>query len=181
MLESLKVLVLNNTFAPLHFTAAKRAVVMVITGRAEQIESDGIMIRTFSAHFPCPTVIRLNRYIKIPRWGVVPFSKKNVLRRDRKSCQYCGAVDVELTIDHIIPRSVGGSSHWLNVVAACRRCNSKKSNRTLERSGLRLRNKPYVPKFMALLTLPDSMPNGFTASWQKYLPKQTARRNEKPN
>ena len=171
MLNILKVLVLNNSYAPLHFTAARRAIVMVITGRAEQIESDGIMIHTFTNRFPCPTVIRLNRFIKIPRWGTVPFSKKNVLRRDRKTCQYCGAVNAELTIDHIIPRSVGGSSNWLNVVTACKRCNSRKSDRTLERSGLRLRNKPYVPKFMALMTQPDTVPESFTNTWQKYLPR----------
>lgn len=177
MLNSLRVLVLNSSYAPLHFTAAKRAIVMVITGRAEQIESDGIMIHTFTTQFPCPTVIRLNRFIKIPRWGTVPFSKKNVLRRDRKSCQYCGAVDKELTIDHIIPRSMGGASNWLNVVAACKKCNTKKSDRTLERSGLRLRNKPYVPKFMALMTQPESMPESFINSWQKYLPRQGGRDN----
>ncbi len=177
MLNSLKVLVLNNSYAPLHFTAARRAIVMVITGRAEQIESDGIMIRTFTSRFPCPTVIRLNRFIKIPRWGTVPFSKKNVLRRDRKTCQYCGAVNVELTIDHIIPRSMGGSSNWLNVVAACKRCNSRKSDRTVEKSGLRLRNKPYVPKFMALMAQPDTVPESFTNTWQKYLPGQASRDN----
>ncbi|MFQ5431519.1 MAG: HNH endonuclease [Nitrospinota bacterium] len=177
MLNSLKVLVLNNSFAPLHFTAARRAIVMVITGRAEQIECDGIMIHTFTTQFPCPTVIRLNRFIKIPRWGTVPFSKKNVLRRDRKTCQYCGADNVELTIDHIIPRSVGGSSNWLNVVAACKRCNSKKSDRTLEKSGLRLRNKPHVPKFMTLMTQPDTVPESFTNAWEKYLPGQVSSDN----
>lgn len=177
MLNKLKVLVLNNSYAPLHFTAARRAIVMVITGRAEQIESDGIMIHTFTSQFPCPTVIRLHRFVKIPQWGTVPFSKKNVMRRDRKTCQYCGAVNVELTIDHIIPRSVGGLSNWLNVVVACKKCNSKKSDRTLERSGLRLRNKPHVPMFMSLMTQPDSVPESFTNSWLKYLPRQSSRDN----
>jgi 5-methylcytosine-specific restriction endonuclease McrA len=150
---------------------------MVITGRAEQVESDGITIHSFSSQFPCPTVIRLNRFVKIPRWGTVPFNKKNVLRRDRKKCQYCGETNVELTIDHIVPRSIGGVTTWLNVVAACKKCNYKKSNRTLERSGLRLLNKPFVPKFMALLTMPDSVPDSFTNTWEKYLPGQSLRDN----
>lgn len=169
MLEGLKVLVLNNTYEPLHFCVARRAIVMVITGRAEQIESDGIMIHSFSGRFPCPTVIKLKRYIRIPRWIGVSFSKKNVLRRDNKTCLYCGATGVELTIDHIIPRSLGGGLNWLNVVAACRKCNNKKGNRTLEAAGMKLIRAPYIPKSPVYFPHRESVPEGFTAAWRKYL------------
>ena len=172
MLEKLRVLVLNSGYEPLHFAPAKRAIVMLLTERAERVETDGVTIRSTSGLFPCPTVIRLNRYVKARRWGGVPFSKKNVIRRDRRTCQYCSATNVELTIDHIVPRSMGGGSHWLNVVAACKKCNSKKGSRPLEKSGLRLKNRPYVPKFVALLTLPRGIPATFAASWRKYLPEE---------
>ncbi|GMT42259.1 MAG: hypothetical protein IEMM0002_0670 [bacterium] len=108
MLEKLKVLVLNNTYEPLHFCIAKRAIVMVINGRAEQIESDGIMVHTFSGRFQCPTVIKLKRYIRIPRWIGVTFSKRNVLIRDNKTCQYCGATGVALHHRPYHPALLGG-------------------------------------------------------------------------
>ena len=169
MIESLKVLVLNNSFEPLHFCTARRAITMVYAGRAQQVESDGIMFHSFSARLACPTVIRLNRYIKIPYKKTVPFSKKNVLKRDHHTCQYCGQKKGELTIDHIRPRSLGGESSWLNVVAACKACNTKKGNRTPHEAGLALSREPFKPKHMALLFEPQAVPVSFTNSWKKYL------------
>ncbi len=169
MFAKLKVLVLNNSFEPLHFCVARRAIVMVITGRAQQVECDGFMIRSFRASFACPTVIRLNRYIRIPNFGGVSFSKKNVLRRDRKTCQYCGSNHTEMTIDHIIPRSQGGRTEWLNVVAACRKCNLKKGSRSPDDSGMNLIREPFKPKFMAVLSQPTDAPNSFSEAWKKYL------------
>lgn len=169
MIEKLKVLVLNNTYEPLHFCAARRAVSMLMCGRAVQVESDGIMLHSFSRSFPCPTVIRLNRYIRLPRYSGVSFSKKNVLKRDNKTCQYCGETEIEMTMDHIIPRSAGGSSDWLNVVTACRICNHTKGNRSPEEAGMKLMREPYRPRFMALLSQPNSMPEGFLRAWDKHI------------
>lgn len=169
MLEKLKVLVLNKSYEPMRFCAAKRAILMVLKGRAEQVEKNGVMIHSFSISFPCPSVIRLNRYIKLPHYGGVSFSKKNVLRRDKRTCQYCGATNVELTVDHIIPRSLGGGSNWLNVVTACKTCNLKKGNRSHTTIGMKLRRKPYRPKSLAILTQPNTVPEGFSATWKKYL------------
>lgn len=169
MFERLKVLVLNSTFEPLHFCAARRAVVMVLTGRAEQVESDGVMVHSFSRGLACPTVIRLTRHVRVPNWGVVSFSKKNVLRRDRRTCQYCGDNGGEMTVDHIVPRSLGGVSSWTNVVAACKRCNLKKGNRLIDESGMKLVRKPYVPKFISFVSAPGQIPESFVNSWKKYL------------
>ncbi len=169
MLENIKVLVLNYSFEPLNFCTAKRAIVMLFTGRAKQVECDGIMVRTFTRQFPCPTVIRLNRYIRLPYSNGVAFNKKNVMRRDGHACQYCGKTHKELTLDHIIPRSLGGKTNWLNVVAACRICNTRKGHRNPEEVGMKLMRKPFRPKFMALLLPPHSATDDFKASWSKYL------------
>jgi len=169
MIESLRVLVLNSSFEPLHFCTARRAITMVFTGRAQQLENDGIIFHSFSAQFACPTVIKLNRYVKVPYRKTLPFSKKNVMRRDHHTCQYCGQKRGELTIDHIRPRSLGGESSWLNVVAACKPCNTKKGNRSPHEAGLELRREPFKPHHMTLLFEPQSVPESFTASWKKYL------------
>jgi 5-methylcytosine-specific restriction endonuclease McrA len=169
MIEGIKVLVLNSGYEPLHFCAAKRAICMIYTGRAQPVETDGIVIRSFSAQFACPTVIRLKRYIRIPYKRSVPFSKKNVLKRDRHTCQYCGNIYGDLTIDHILPRSLGGESVWLNVVTACKGCNAKKGNRTPEEAGLSLKSRPYKPRYMALLFEPRTVPPSFAEAWKKYL------------
>jgi len=169
MIEGIKVLVLNSGYEPLHFCAAKRAISMIFTGRAQQVETDGIVIRSFSSQFACPTVIKLKRYIRIPYRRSVPFSKKNVLKRDRHTCQYCGVTEGELTIDHILPRSLGGESSWLNVVVACKSCNAKKGSRTPEEAGLSLKSKPYRPRYMALLFEPQSIPPSFAKAWKKYI------------
>ncbi|MBI5637629.1 MAG: HNH endonuclease [Nitrospinae bacterium] len=169
MIERLKVLVLNNTFEPLHFTPARRAVSMLLAERAEQIESDGVVLRSFSGQMACPTVIRLKRHVRIPNWGMVAFSKKNILRRDRRTCQYCGQTEEDMTMDHIVPRSLGGGISWLNVVAACKKCNLKKGNRLIGDTGMRLIRKPYVPKFITFSNHPPTVPESFIKSWQKYL------------
>ncbi|MBI4382729.1 MAG: HNH endonuclease, partial [Nitrospinae bacterium] len=90
MLDSLKILVLNHTYEPLQFCNAKRGLVMVLTGRAEQLESDGFVVRSPSAEFRLPTVIRVLKAVKRGAKKGLAFSKKNILRRDNYTCQYCG-------------------------------------------------------------------------------------------
>jgi len=91
------------------------------------------------------------------------------MKRDRHTCQYCGKTHRELTLDHVIPRSLGGETNWLNVVAACRPCNTKKGNMNPEEVGMKLKRKPFRPKFMALLFPPHLATDDFKASWSKYL------------
>ena len=172
MLESFRILVLNSTYEPLQFCNAKRALVMVLTGRAEQLECDGYKVRTPSMIIPLPTVIRvLNRVKRTPRKSVA-FSKKNILRRDNYTCQYCGEMEKNLTVDHIMPKSRGGKTVWNNVVVACKPCNLKKGNRTMVEAGLKLHKKPSKPDYYPYPQCIPTASQSHVQSWLKYLPKK---------
>lgn len=113
------------------------------------MEAEDQALRTVSTSYPMPAVIRLFNYIHLPYRGVV-LTRQNIFKRDRFSCQYCGS-GKNLTLDHIIPRSKGGNSSWINLVTACRRCNTTKGDRTPEEAGLLLKIKPYKPTYLMFL------------------------------
>ena len=110
-MDEIAVLVLNYTYEPLHFTNARRAVTLLLAGKAESVESSPRVIRSPSRAFPLPAVIRLAAYIRKPFLERVAFNKKNILRRDGYTCQYCSRRGEKLTVDHVMPRSRGGSDH----------------------------------------------------------------------
>lgn len=168
-MENLKVLVLNSAFEPLQFTAVKRAFVLVMLGKAEAIESDGFFARTVTQTFRLPTVIKLNRYVRRPYMHGVAFSRKNVLRRDGHSCQYCGYSGNDLTVDHVVPKASGGKSDWENVATACKKCNIKKGSKLLKDTNMILKQKPVKPKFIVFTRMPENHPKSHKESWGKYL------------
>lgn len=97
--------------------------------------------------WPFPKIIRLVKYVKISFQalnGAPQISKRGILMRDHFECAYCG--DEANTVDHIVPKSQGGKTSWMNLVACCFRCNQRKSDRTPERAGMKLRKTPYTPK-----------------------------------
>ncbi len=141
-MDEIAVLVLNYTFEPLHFTNAKRAITLLLSGKAESVEASPRVIRSPSTAFPLPAVIRLAVYIRKPFLDRVAFNKKNILRRDGYACQYCNRRGDRLPVDHVLPRSRGGETSWTNVVAACLKCNLRKGNRLLEEAGMRLIGPP---------------------------------------
>jgi 5-methylcytosine-specific restriction endonuclease McrA len=143
-----RVLVLNLTYEPLTFVALRRAITLVMREKAEVVEAaTGIVLRSARAIYEAPLVIRLRSLVR-QRRGVynVPFSRKALLVRDRHTCQYCGVEGGPLTLDHILPLSRGGGTSWLNTVAACPRCNTRKGNRTPEEAGMSLRRAPFQPR-----------------------------------
>ncbi len=169
-MDEIAVLVLNYTFEPLHFTNAKRAITLLLSGKAESVEASPRVIRSPSTAFPLPAVIRLAVYIRKPFLDRVAFNKKNILRRDGYTCQYCNRRGDRLTVDHVLPRSRGGETTWTNVVAACLKCNLRKGNRLLEEAGMRLIREPVHPRFLFsvhLLRHPHA--GSFLDSWRKYL------------
>ncbi|MFQ5449916.1 MAG: HNH endonuclease [Nitrospinaceae bacterium] len=172
MLDSIKILVLNYSYEPLQFCTAKRAIIMVLNGRAENLESDGFMVRSPSLTFQLPAVIRVLKMVRRNRKKGVAFSKKNILRRDKYTCQYCGVSNHILTVDHVRPKSRGGQTNWTNVVVACKPCNLKKGNQTLKETGMRLINTPSKPEFMFLQFSVPSGPKSYLEIWQKYLPSR---------
>src|SRR5437867_10599011 len=115
-MDEIAVLVLNYTFEPLHFTNARRAITLLLAGKAEAVEASPRVVRSPSVAFALPAVIRLAIYIRKPFLDRVAFHKKNILRRDGYTCQYCNRRGERLTVDHVVPRSRGGETTWINVV-----------------------------------------------------------------
>ncbi|HOU18298.1 MAG TPA: HNH endonuclease [Candidatus Marinimicrobia bacterium] len=139
------VLVLNQTYEPLHICDVKRAIVLILEDKASLVKAfDHQMLKTVRQNFEIPSVIRIHKYIKVQHWEAV-LNKANIFRRDNFTCQYCGARNVPLTIDHIIPKVHGGQDTWTNLITACITCNNKKGNRNLIESGMVLRTKPIKP------------------------------------
>ncbi|MCA9483402.1 MAG: HNH endonuclease [Nitrospina sp.] len=180
MLDNQKVLILNYSYEPLQFCTAKRGIIMVLSGRAEKIETNGYVVRSPNFSFPLPTVIRVLKMVRRNRRNRgkgVAFSKKNIMRRDNYTCQYCGVREKLLTVDHIIPKSRGGETNWMNVVVACKPCNLKKGNRTAVEAGMALNKKPFRPSFhYHSFVIPSASPEHLE-SWYKYLPPSLRARN----
>ncbi len=163
------VLVLNTTYEPINICTVKRAIILIFKGSATMIEEDSDYVHSISTKIKMPSVIKLNRYIKIPK-KPVELNRKNVLIRDEYTCQYCGKKfpASELTIDHIIPRVKGGKTTWDNVVACCKKCNEKKGGKTLVEAGMKLIKKPSVPTYMYLLHIFRHIGSD-KKKWKKYL------------
>jgi 5-methylcytosine-specific restriction endonuclease McrA len=161
------VLVLNASFEPLHVCSIKRAVTLIMHEIAERVDDSAALLHSPSTSIKVPSVIRLRRYIKRPPRFHIAFNRRNVFRRDNHTCQYCGHVGGDLTLDHVTPRSKGGKNSWENIVAACRECNSKKRDRTPFEARMKLLREPYAPRFVfstAYGQAPKLDPN-----WDKYL------------
>jgi 5-methylcytosine-specific restriction endonuclease McrA len=165
-----KVLILNQTFEPLQVCSARRAVVLLFTGKAEGIENTPRVFRSPSVAICLPSVIRLHHFVKKPVPPTISFNKKNILKRDGYTCQYCGRNSGErMTIDHVIPKSQGGRTVWENVVSACRACNLKKGNKGLTEAGMYLRRKPVRPLSVSYLGILAHASQHLEV-WKKYLP-----------
>ncbi len=137
------VLVLNASYEPINVCAARRALVLLLKGVASAEENCREYVHSPSRAVSVPSVIRLLEYRRIPR-QTRALSRKNILIRDRYTCQYCERVlaSAELTLDHVTPRSRGGESNWENLVACCHRCNNRKGDRLPEEANMRLVRAP---------------------------------------
>ncbi len=171
-MDSRKVLILNQTFEPLQICTARRAVILLFAGKAERIEDNPQLIRSPSIAIHVPSVIRLQHFIKPPAVPMLSFNKKNILKRDAYTCQYCGRNGGErMTIDHVVPKAQGGRTIWENVVSACRTCNLRKGNRRPGEAGMHLLRKPARPhSFSYLGILAHASPQ--YQAWRKYLPRE---------
>ena len=144
------VLALNQSFQPMSITNAKKAIILVFLGKAEIVEKNCEFVHSVNDKFPLPSIVRLTRYINVPRKRII-LTRKNLIKRDNHQCQYCGMKRVPLTIDHVIPKVRGGGDTWENLVSACVKCNNQKGNRTPEEAGLRLLKKPKKPNHIFFL------------------------------
>lgn len=162
-------LVLNRNWLPVHVATVARALVLVFKGAAGVVDPQDFRIYTWSdwsrlrprdgepfiqavtMRLRVPEVVTLPHCDRLPA-TTVTFSRRNLFKRDRFVCQYCGvqmAAD-ELTIDHVVPRSQGGESSWENCVLACVACNKRKADRIPQEAGLRLRKRPVQPRWNPL-------------------------------
>lgn len=136
-------LVLNASYEPLSVVSARRAVVLVLGGKATVLAAREEKWRSEAMAVEVPSVVRLTRYVRVPYQRTVPVTRRAVFGRDGHRCQYCGAAAE--SIDHVLPRSRGGEHTWDNVVACCRRCNLRKGDRLPSEVGLTLRSRPQAP------------------------------------
>ena len=161
----MRTLVLNAGYEPLAVVTFRRALMLVLNGKAVILENDDEHpIFGVNAGFDRPSVILLQRYVKPPTGRRVPVSRRGVLRRDAHRCCYCGGN--ASTIDHVMPRSRGGKDAWENLVACCLKCNNLKGDRTPEEMGWRMHFPARAPHGTAWLV------NGVeraAPAWDAYL------------
>lgn len=117
---------------------------LVLKEKAEVVVSNGVVFRSERVQMPAPSVVRLRYFVRVPYRAHAALTRRGVFARDGWVCQYCGAAAEN--VDHVVPRSRGGQHVWENVVASCRRCNSRKENRLLSEAGLKLARQPFAPK-----------------------------------
>ncbi len=168
-----RVLLLNASEEVLAIISWQRAVTMLCSDKAHGPYNydDAYDIKTPKGVFKLPTAIVLHSYVIVPFKKVQP-TRKNILRRDQYQCMYCGK-ELSLstcTLDHIVPQSKRGTHDWKNLVASCKKCNSKKGDQTLDRAGMKLKGRPFVPtrEFLIVNAIDKSM-NG---SWQRWTPQK---------
>ncbi len=162
------VLVLNLNHEPLNICNYRRALGLILTGKAVVLETNGQLLRSERLTLQMPSVVRLAYQVRRP----VPelrLSRRSILARDDYTCQYCGRRRRGLTVDHVIPRHAGGEHSWENLVCCCTLCNNIKGNRTPKEAGLRLRRPPrrprYIP-FISYTTFHSALQND---QWRDYL------------
>jgi 5-methylcytosine-specific restriction endonuclease McrA len=163
------VLVLNQNYEPLNVCNPKRALVLIIGGKAEVLEEASRHVQTTRASFPLPSVIRLRHLVRKPR-PVVKLTRREVFLRDGYICQYCGVQTRDMTIDHVVPKSRGGVHTWENLVSACRRCNHDKGGKTLAEARMVLLRPPVQPRAGRYYSIQRRLQQAPRLDWGKFLP-----------
>ena len=161
------VLLLNASYEPLNVCSWRRAIILLLKGKAEALEASPNS-KPVAHTVMSPLVIRLVNYVKIPH-KEIPLTRRNLMHRDEHMCQYCGKHGQDLTIDHVMPKSRGGKDTWDNVVIACLRCNTHKGNKTPAEAGYTLHKKPFKPGNFLYFELSKYRRENSYGRWQKYL------------
>jgi 5-methylcytosine-specific restriction endonuclease McrA len=162
------VLVLNASFEPINVCTVRRAVVLLLKDKAELLEQWSDQLHSASFTVARPAVIRLVTYVRIPRdTHRRKITRRAVFARDSWTCQYCGARS-NLTVDHVVPRSKGGTSTWDNIVASCAPCNRRKGNLLPRQVGMTLTRAPRVPGPQVFIQVASPT---IPRAWVRYLPQ----------
>jgi len=163
------VLVLNQNYEPLNVCNVKRALVLIIGGKAEVLEEEPRVVYTPSSRYQLPSVIRLHGLVRRPR-PVVKLTRREIFLRDSFTCQYCGMQTRELTIDHVVPKSRGGNHTWENLVSACRPCNHRKGGRLMAETRMTLRRPPFQPRAGRYYSIQRRLERSPNRAWYKFIP-----------
>lgn len=189
---SQEVLVLNSDYEPLNVCNLRRAIILVYLGKAdilhareEELEAaaalEGLDPRTYvvagrtalstaeGESIAAPSVVRLRHHVRRPL-PELKLSRRSVFARDNFTCQYCGSHGKDLTIDHVVPKRHGGGAQWENLVACCRRCNTKKGDKAPEKVGMKLIRQPRRPRYTPYISLNKYVAGTKHAIWRDYLP-----------
>ena len=163
-------LLLNATFEPVKVLPWQRAVTLWVQGKVEVIEVHDRDVRAVKFTFKMPSVVRLLKYVRIRRQEHVPFTRANIYARDGHDCQYCGEhfKSEDLTFDHVIPQTQGGTKSWENIVSACVDCNRRKGGRTPAEAGMTLQRTPSRPTSIVALQVTIGMKRA-PANWHSWL------------
>lgn len=167
-----KVLLLNNEYEPIHITSWKRAIVLLIKGKAECIEKMEQIedfIKIDDSYIP--KTIKLTYDVAVPELEL-PFSRENIYFRDDYTCQYCGRKfpASELTLDHVFPKSRLGPDIWENIATCCKECNQKKADRTPKEAKMKLLKRPSRPDDYFLFEL-SKFSKSDRQHWEKFYKK----------
>jgi 5-methylcytosine-specific restriction endonuclease McrA len=159
-----RALVLNTTYEPLCVVSARRAVILVLSQKADLVSDTGQQMHSERLAVDIPSVIKLRSFVRVPYRRRAALNRRAVFARDSGRCQYCG-VPAE-SIDHVVPRAKGGEHVWENVVAACRPCNTRKRDRLLADTTMTLRRRPTAPRELSWITVAVGV---VPVDWEPYL------------
>lgn len=167
---SIRALVLNSSFQPVKLVGWQKALILWFQGKVEILEYHQINVKSVSASFQLPSVMRLKKYVSPRKSTRLKFSRENIYLRDNFTCQYCAQQlpPKLLTLDHVVPASKFGRKDWTNVVTACRECNHRKANRTPLAAGMPLLNEPRIPNWLPVVQ-PNFNLEDMPDEWRPYL------------
>lgn len=160
-----KTLILNSTFQPLSLATPKRALALLFSKKINVLKESDVELRSIEQTIAIPKVAVLTYYVRAPYARRVALNRENIFIRDSFSCQYCGE-DAE-SIDHIMPKSKGGSHEWSNVVACCKKCNLLKADKLLSKTSLNLKKIPSIPE--GNFWIKTIIGNNPDPDWKEYL------------
>jgi 5-methylcytosine-specific restriction endonuclease McrA len=172
-----EVLVLNSDYEPLNVCNVRRAIVLVYLGKADVLHTHAEEAKYdkdawFTAEgqsIACPSVVKLRKQVRRPL-PELKLSRRSIFARDNYTCQYCGQVGKDLTIDHVVPKHNGGPMSWENLVTCCRKCNTRKGDKPLEKCGMKLNRQPRRPRYTPYIALNKYVAGTRHAVWRDYLP-----------
>ena len=169
------ILLLNASYEPLTVIPQRRAISLMLRGRVDAATDEAVALRSTHSVFEIPHVLRLRKYVNVPRRGA-RWTRRGVLQRDGYRCAYCGIGlgrrqrgqvirRDDFTIDHVVPRSKGGRNTWGNTVCACTTCNNRKADKLPNEAGMKLLWEPKIPRVDYLVASGD-----VPEAWKIYLP-----------